>query len=205
MWPPPHRPAGVGPCACPTGLAGFLPGYTGASCGWRTGHWSATNTAKPAAYGWPHSGIRDDTNWCNAEDRVQKGSPRRMGNEMPTAAGRQQVMPTPAPARSRQSYRHEAFLWRDAAEFVDGLVPFIEDGLAAGEPVLVALVPEHAEWLRDRLAASEAARVHFVDMAETGPQSGADHADLAGVPGPPLRLPASGPRDRRTDLGRSAE
>ena len=82
-------------------------------------------------------------------------------------AGRQQTMPAPAPARSRQSYRHEAFLWRDAAEFADGLVPFIEDGLAAGEPVMVALKPDHADWLCDRLA-SEASRVQFVDMARLG-------------------------------------
>ena len=73
----------------------------------------------------------------------------------------------PTPERSRQSYRHEAFLWRDAAEFVDGLVAFVQDGLAAGEPVMVALVPDHAGWLRDRLA-GEASRVQFVDMAKLG-------------------------------------
>ena len=89
-----------------------------------------------------------------------------MGHDMPPPAVR--PLPTPAPPRSRQSYRHEAFLWRDSTEFVAGLVPFIEDGLAAGEPVMVALVQEHAEWLRDRLAAGEAARVQFVDMAKLG-------------------------------------
>ena len=72
------------------------------------------------------------------------------------------------PGPARQSYRHEAFLWRDAAEFVDGLVPFIEDGLDDEEPVMVALVPEHAEWLRDHFAAGEASKVYWVDMVELG-------------------------------------
>ena len=35
-------------------------------------------------------------------------------------------------------YRHEAMLWRGEDEFVDGCVPFVRDGLADGEPVMVA-------------------------------------------------------------------
>lgn len=73
----------------------------------------------------------------------------------------------PPPARSQQSYRHEAFLWRDIAEFTDALVTFVQQGLAAGEPVMVALVPEHADWLRDGLG-SESASVTFVDMRAVG-------------------------------------
>ena len=77
--------------------------------------------------------------------------------------------PTPAaPPRSQQSYRHDAFLWRDSADFARGLVPFIEDGIDAGEAVMVALVPHHIGWLRDGLDASQASRVHFVDMAILG-------------------------------------
>ena len=34
-----------------------------------------------------------------------------------------------APLRSRQSYRHEAFLWRDPADFTATMVSFIEEGL----------------------------------------------------------------------------
>jgi DcmR-like sensory protein len=72
-----------------------------------------------------------------------------------------------APVRSRQSYRHEAFLWRDQADFTDSMVAFTREGLAAGEPVMVALVQEHTDWLRDGLG-SDASYVKFVDMGELG-------------------------------------
>ena len=72
-----------------------------------------------------------------------------------------------APARPRQSFRHEAFLWRDPADFVQSMVPFVEQGLADDEPVMVALVPEHAAWLRDALGRG-AVRVQFFDMRELG-------------------------------------
>ena len=73
----------------------------------------------------------------------------------------------PPPARSQQSYRHEAFLWRDIPEFTDAMVAFVQQGLAAGEPVMVALVPEHADWLRDGLG-SDSTSVTFVDMRTVG-------------------------------------
>lgn len=76
-------------------------------------------------------------------------------------------VPTAAPIRARQSYRHEAFLWRSPADFVSGLVPFVRDGVDAGEPVMVALIPQHAAWVRDELG-SMASRAHFVDMVELG-------------------------------------
>lgn len=76
-------------------------------------------------------------------------------------------MSTLAPLRARQSYRHEAYLWHSEAEFVHGLVPFVCDGLDAGEAVMVAVTPEHAEWIRNDLG-HRAAQVHFVDMLELG-------------------------------------
>jgi len=71
------------------------------------------------------------------------------------------------PERAQQSYRHEAFLWHDAADFTAGLVPFLEDGLEAGEPMMVAVVPEHATWLKDALG-DRVDEVVFVDMRELG-------------------------------------
>ncbi|MGI3786419.1 MAG: hypothetical protein ACRYG2_37220, partial [Janthinobacterium lividum] len=47
-----------------------------------------------------------------------------------------------APVRARQSYRHEAFLWRSRSDYVSGLVPFVLEGLDAGEAVLVGVTPE---------------------------------------------------------------
>ena len=75
--------------------------------------------------------------------------------------------PTPAPTSPHHSYQHEAFLYRGQAEFLDGMVPFVRDGIAAGEPVMVAVVEERATPLRDALG-SDAADVLFVDMAELG-------------------------------------
>jgi hypothetical protein len=72
-----------------------------------------------------------------------------------------------SPARSQQSYRHEAFLWHDASDFTAGLLPFIQDGLNADEQVMVAVIPEHTQWLREGLA-DQADQVTFVNMVELG-------------------------------------
>jgi hypothetical protein len=75
------------------------------------------------------------------------------------------------PVRSRQSFRHEAFLYRSATDFNRTMVPFVDEGLDAGEPVMVALVEGHAQWLRAGLGA-RAAEVSFVDMHELGRNPG---------------------------------
>ncbi len=46
------------------------------------------------------------------------------------------------------------------------MVPFITDGLEAGEPVMVAVSALHTKWLRDALDGQ--AEVEFVDMEELG-------------------------------------
>jgi MEDS: MEthanogen/methylotroph, DcmR Sensory domain len=74
---------------------------------------------------------------------------------------------TAAPVRARQSYRHEAFLWRTRSDYVSSLVPFIRDGVDAGEAVMVVLLPEHARWIDAELGAL-ASQVHVVDMVELG-------------------------------------
>jgi len=76
-------------------------------------------------------------------------------------------MSTSAPVRARQSYRHEAFFWHGRAEFVQGLIPFVREGIHAGEAVMVAVIPEHARWIRKNLGPS-ASQVSFVDMTELG-------------------------------------
>ena len=76
-------------------------------------------------------------------------------------------MPQAAPPRSQQSYRHEAFMWRDADDYASVLTPFVEEGLGAGEAVMVAVVRRHANWLRESLG-SQARKVKFVDMAKLG-------------------------------------
>jgi len=72
------------------------------------------------------------------------------------------------PVRALQSYRHEAFLWHDRADFTGLLGAFVEEGVEAGEPVMVALTPQHTAWLREDLSKPVADRVKFLDMAELG-------------------------------------
>lgn len=72
-----------------------------------------------------------------------------------------------SPARQHQSYRHEAFLWAEPADFTAGLVPFLADGLDADEPMMVAVGAEHTRWLQDALG-PRADTIEFVDMHELG-------------------------------------
>ena len=44
---------------------------------------------------------------------------------------------------------------------------FVRDGLAAGEPVLVALTPGHTQWLQDALG-EQTEQLEFLDMADLG-------------------------------------
>ena len=73
-----------------------------------------------------------------------------------------------APLRSQQSYRHEALLWHTAEDFTDTLVGFVDEGLDAGEPVMVAVTPQHTAWLQEALGESAAQEVQFVDMMSLG-------------------------------------
>jgi anti-sigma regulatory factor (Ser/Thr protein kinase) len=64
-------------------------------------------------------------------------------------------------------FRHAALFYAGDEAYVDGLVPFIRDGLEAEEPVLVMVPGSQADLLREGLG-SDAAHVHFADMAEVG-------------------------------------
>lgn len=47
------------------------------------------------------------------------------------------------------------------------MTPFITDGVEAGEPVMVAVIPEHRDWLQTALN-GQAEKVKFVDMSKLG-------------------------------------
>ncbi|XVV01340.1 anti-sigma factor RsbA family regulatory protein [Actinosynnema sp. CA-248983] len=66
---------------------------------------------------------------------------------------------------------HEALLYRDAGQFLGGTVPFVRDGLAAGQPVLVAVPQPNIDLLRDALA-DDADQVEFLDMRTAGRNPG---------------------------------
>lgn len=65
------------------------------------------------------------------------------------------------------SFRHEALLYNGDAEFLAGTVPFIEHGIAAGEPVLVVESARKISMLRGALSIG-ADEVMFADMSEVG-------------------------------------
>jgi len=64
-------------------------------------------------------------------------------------------------------FRHEALLYAGPDDFLDRVVSFITDGLAAAEPVLVAAGDTKLALLRKALG-RDAARVEFVDMGDVG-------------------------------------
>ena len=47
--------------------------------------------------------------------------------------------------------KHRLLVYQDPARFVEGVVPFVRDGLRAGERVLVAVTTEKHGWLREAL------------------------------------------------------
>jgi anti-sigma regulatory factor (Ser/Thr protein kinase) len=69
-------------------------------------------------------------------------------------------------------FRHPAFFYRGDAEYLGGLVPFVREGLDAGERVAVAVPGRRGELLRDALGAATAAQVSFVDMSVAGRNPG---------------------------------
>ncbi|TDV47939.1 sensor histidine kinase [Actinophytocola oryzae] len=64
------------------------------------------------------------------------------------------------------SVRHEAYLYRDLAGFVDAAVSFVEEGVAAGETVLVAVGARQIDALREALGTT--GDVVFANMADLG-------------------------------------
>ncbi len=76
-------------------------------------------------------------------------------------------MSATAPGEPGQGFRHDALLYAGEEGFLAGALPFIHAGLAADEPVLVAVERRKIDLLRDALA-DAADRVQFADMREVG-------------------------------------
>jgi anti-sigma regulatory factor (Ser/Thr protein kinase) len=64
-------------------------------------------------------------------------------------------------------FSHEALFYGGADGFLEGTVPFVREGLAADEPVLVAVPTDKVELLHGALN-GESAGVLFADMTELG-------------------------------------
>ena len=74
-------------------------------------------------------------------------------------------------ATVQEEFVHPALLYRDDEEYLAGTVPFIRDGLAAGEPVAVAVPGPNLELIRRALGA-DAQRVLLRDMTAAGRNPG---------------------------------
>jgi anti-sigma regulatory factor (Ser/Thr protein kinase) len=72
-----------------------------------------------------------------------------------------------AESSAAPKFRHQAVFYDGLDSLVDLLVPFVIEGLEAGEPVLVAELPPQTRALREGLGAY-AESVTFLDMAEAG-------------------------------------
>jgi anti-sigma regulatory factor (Ser/Thr protein kinase) len=69
--------------------------------------------------------------------------------------------------RAPQRFEHEVTFYAGPNDHARAVLPFVQEGIAAEEPVLVALLPEQIDGLQRALGA-DCTRVEFVDMAELG-------------------------------------
>ena len=73
----------------------------------------------------------------------------------------------PRPGKAHGTYRHECVLYAGTGGFLDAAVPFVRDGLARQEPVMVAVAEPRLRALRSALG-EDAEQVVFADMADLG-------------------------------------
>ena len=70
-----------------------------------------------------------------------------------------------------RAFSHPAFFYRDEADYLDGTLGFVTEGLAAGEPVAVAVPAPRLALIHNALG-PVADGVHFIDMATAGRNPG---------------------------------
>lgn len=72
-----------------------------------------------------------------------------------------------APQWGRERFSHEVAFYRGLEDLARTVLPFVREGLARGEAVMVALLSDRS-WLLQQALGPDAARVQFVDMAALG-------------------------------------
>ena len=77
------------------------------------------------------------------------------------------VTENPMPAATAEPFRHAAMFYDGQESFLSAVVPFIREGVAAGDAVMVAVDAEKTEVLGARLG-RDSRDVEFVDMASLG-------------------------------------
>ncbi len=74
--------------------------------------------------------------------------------------------------RAVADFRHEAILYRGESQFLERVVPFVRDGLAAGEPTLVMVNRQKIHALREIIGADGDALLQYRDMELVGANPG---------------------------------
>jgi anti-sigma regulatory factor (Ser/Thr protein kinase) len=74
---------------------------------------------------------------------------------------------SPDVSGAQAGFHHETLFYAGDEGFLQRTVPFINDAVAAGEPILVAVLSARVELLKQALA-GDAARVHFADIHVLG-------------------------------------
>lgn len=64
-------------------------------------------------------------------------------------------------------FQHQALIYEGVDQYLGGTLPFVREGLAGGEAVLIAVAEDRGEMIAAELG-SEADRVLFVDMRKAG-------------------------------------
>ncbi|MFE3455301.1 anti-sigma factor RsbA family regulatory protein [Nonomuraea sp. NPDC059194] len=72
---------------------------------------------------------------------------------------------------TNEAFEHPALFYRTAQEYTDQTVSFVRDGLAAGEPVAVAVPGPNLELIKSGLG-TDAQGILFLDMTEAGRNPG---------------------------------
>jgi len=72
-----------------------------------------------------------------------------------------------APDITAGRFAHRALFYAGDESFLDGALPFLREGVAKDEPMLVALRSDRIDLLRGALG-GDAVRVQFIDMAAVG-------------------------------------
>ncbi|MEU6394634.1 sensor histidine kinase [Streptomyces sp. NPDC046939] len=76
-----------------------------------------------------------------------------------------------APSAPSASFDHPALFYRDEREYLTGTVAFVRDGLAAGDPVAVAVPAANLALIRAELG-TQAGQVRLLDMERAGRNPG---------------------------------
>ncbi|AZP17520.1 sensor histidine kinase [Streptomyces aquilus] len=77
----------------------------------------------------------------------------------------------PGPGGKPSPFVHPALFYRDTEDYLDGTLRFVREGLAAGEPVAVAVPGRNLRLIREGLG-SAAGAVRLLDMEQAGRNPG---------------------------------